>query len=110
MKERETALGVFLVIRVKQAPRLRNLIIEGTDELSNDDVIKAIDKRNGDIISPFDQYEIARRIKDAYREDGLLFAKVETELVKLDSANAYDLLVEIDEGRQIPLPVTIKRP
>ncbi len=98
IKDRETALGVFLIIKVTPAPRLRNLIIEGNDELSADDVIKAIDKRNGDLLSHYDEYEIRQRVKAAYKEEGMLFARVETELVELDSGNANDLRVTIDEG------------
>ena len=98
VKDRETALGVFLVIRVEPAPRIRNLIVEGNDELSADDVIGAVDKRNGDIMAPYDAYEVRQRVKDLYREEGMLFAKVETELVELDSANTYDLRITVDEG------------
>jgi len=98
VKERETALGVFLVIKVEPAPRIRNLVIEGNDELSADDVIKAVDKRNGDIMAPYDEYEVRQRVKDLYREEGMLFAGVETELVDLDSANTFDLRIVVDEG------------
>ena len=98
VKDRETALGVFLVIRVEPAPRLRNLIINGADELSVEDVLKAIDKRNGDIVSPYDQYEIERSVRAAYHDEGMLFAKVESELIDADSANSYDLEITIDEG------------
>lgn len=98
VKERETALGVFLVIKVEPAPRIRNLIVEGNDELSVDDVIKAVDKRNGDIMAPYDEYEVRQRVKDLYREEGMLFAGVETELVDLDSSNTFDLRIVVDEG------------
>ena len=43
-RERETALGVFLVIRVTSMPRLRKMIISGNDELSSDEVTKAADR------------------------------------------------------------------
>ncbi len=98
VKDRETALGVFLVIKVDPAPRIRNIIVEGNDDLSVDDVVGAVDKRNGDIMAPYDEYEVRQRVKDLYREEGMLFAKVETEMVELDSANTFDLRVVIDEG------------
>ena len=97
-KERETALGVFLIIRVKPAPRLRQITIEGNDELSIEDLMKAIDRRSGDIISPYDEYQIRQAVKGAYREEGMLFARVESELIDVDSANAFDLNLTIDEG------------
>jgi outer membrane protein assembly factor BamA len=62
-RERETALGVFLVIRVTSMPRLRKMIISGNDELSRDEVTKAADRRQGDIISPYDEYLVRQAIK-----------------------------------------------
>ncbi len=98
VKERETALGVFLVIKVQPAPRLRTLIIEGNDDLSTDDILKAIDKRTGDIMSAYDEYDARLRVKNLYRKEGMLFARIESELVPTDSINAFDLRMTIDEG------------
>ena len=100
VKERETALGVFLVIKVAPAPRLRNIIIEGNDELSADDIMDVIDRRTGDIISPYDEYQIRQSVKGAYKEDDMLFARVESDLIDVDSANTFDLRLTIDEGAE----------
>jgi outer membrane protein insertion porin family len=100
VKERETALGVFLIIRVEPAPRLRKIEIEGNDELSVEELLKIIDRRAGDIIAPYDEYRIRQAVKEAYREEGMLFARVESELIDLDSLNSYDLRLVIDEGAE----------
>lgn len=97
-KERETALGVFIVIKVTPAPRLRNISVIGNDVLSEQEIIKAADKRNGDIIGAYELYRVRTAIKNAYASEGKLFAKVETELTSADSANFYDLTVTITEG------------
>ena len=99
-RERETALGVFLVIRVTSMPRLRKMIISGNDELSSDEVTKAADRRQGDIISPYDEYLVRQAIKKAYAKEGLLFARVETKVVSTDSLNFVDLDVAIVEGAE----------
>lgn len=97
-KERETALGVFLVIRVQPAPRLRNVSINGNDELSFDEIMKVVAKRAGDIITSYDAYSIRQAIKKLYADEGMLWAKVESELVTVDSGYAFDLNITINEG------------
>ncbi len=97
-RERETALGVFLVIRVAPMPRLRTVTITGNDEVSIEDINKAIDRRNGDIISPYDEYLVREAVRKLYVKEGLLFAKVETRLVPTDSLNFSDLEITVQEG------------
>jgi outer membrane protein insertion porin family len=97
-RERETALGVFLLIRVEAMPRLRSVTITGNDELSFEEINKAIDRRNGDIMSPYDEYLAREAVRALYVKEGLLFAKIETKLVSADSLNYYDLEMSINEG------------
>jgi outer membrane protein insertion porin family len=99
-KERETALGVFLVIKVVPVSRLRNIVISGNDELSETDIRKAIDKRSGDIMSAYDVYLAKLALKKAYAKEGMLYAKIEADVVSADSALAYDLNLTIDEGAE----------
>lgn len=104
-KERETALGVFLVIRVQPAPRLRNVSINGNDELSFDEIMKVVAKRAGDIITSYDAYSIRQAIKKLYADEGMLWAKVESELVTADSGYAFDLNITINEGVEYKVAV-----
>lgn len=104
-RERETALGVFLVIHVSQMPRIRKIITLGNDELSSDDIIKAADKRNGEILSPYDEYLARQAIKKLYTTEGLLFAKVETRLISADSMNYFDLEITVTEGAEFNVTV-----
>lgn len=97
-RERETALGVFIIIRVEPMPRLRSITISGNDEVSIEDINKAIDRRNGDIISPYDEYLVREAVRNLYVKEGLLFARIETKLVSADSMNFHDLEVVINEG------------
>lgn len=99
-KERETALGVFLVIRVQPVSRLRRIVILGNDDMSVSNIEKAIDKRNGDIISGYDEYLARLNVKKAYEKDGMLFARVTSEMIPVDSANYFDLALTIDEGAE----------
>jgi outer membrane protein insertion porin family len=97
-KERETALGVFLVIKVTEFPRLRHIEAVGNDEVSLDEITKAVDKRRGEIISPYAEYLARTAVKKLYEKEGMLFAKITSELRSADSANSYDLVLTINEG------------
>lgn len=97
-KERETALGVFLIIRVTPMPRLRRVIIVGNDDISTSELEKEIARTRGDLISPYDEYLTKQKVKKLYETEGKLFAKVTTTMTSADSANYYDMTVTIDEG------------
>jgi len=99
-KERETALGIFLVIRVVPMPRLRTLTIIGNDDVAKSEIEKAIGKVRGDIVSPYDLYVIRQSVKKLYESEGMLFARVEAELASADSGIYNDLTVTIDEGAE----------
>lgn len=97
-KERETALGVFLIIRVSPMPRLRRITIVGNDEISTQDIEKVIARSRGDLISPYDAYLARQRVRKLYETEGMLFAKITSTMTGADSANFYDMTITIDEG------------
>jgi len=99
-KERETALGVFLVIRVQSVARLRKIVVLGNDNLSVKEIEKAIDKRYGDILSGYDEYLARLHVKRAYEKEGMLFANIKSEMLPADSGNYFDLALTIVEGAE----------
>lgn len=96
--DRETALGVFLSIRVQENPRLRNLIIEGVDALGEDDVRKAAGRMPGDLMSDFTEYEMRSGVRKLYAKEGMHFAKITTRRMDADSAGFIDVVMNIVEG------------
>lgn len=99
-KDRETALGVFLVIRLEEFPRLRKITITGNDDVSEKDIRTAIGKLSGEPISTYDNYLIRARIKKVCDKDGLMFAKVDVRTEQSDSGNSVDLFITLDEGAE----------
>ncbi len=98
MVDRLTELGVFLVIKVEEFPRLNSVNVESNEELTKREIIDDIGKVKGDIITGYDLYMIEKNIKRLYEEEGLMFAKVDAELDKADTARYADMNIEIDEG------------
>jgi outer membrane protein insertion porin family len=89
---------IFLVIKVKEFPRIAEIVIKNNKAISKEDLMKVINKNRGDIISPYEVYQIQQRIKRKYKDEGLPFARVETELVQSETPNYYRLDIIIDEG------------
>jgi len=89
---------IFLVIKVKEFSRIAEIVIKNNKAISKEDLMKVINKNRGDIISPYEVYQIQQRIKRKYKDEGLPFARVETELVQSETPNYYRLDIIIDEG------------
>ncbi len=90
--------GIILSIRVEEYPRLNFIAVENNNELDDDEIKTAIGLSRGDIISPYDIYRAKKSVKAAYEEEGLMFAKVEAELVQADSGLFHNLKIWIEEG------------
>ncbi len=94
--------GVYLLIRVKENPRLERIEITGNDELSEDDILKKISLIKGQIVTGEDLMSIIRVLHKQYEEDGYLNASVKPELVSIsDSSSRAVLKIVIDEGPKV---------
>lgn len=93
-----TPLGLFLKIKVKEFPRLSEIIVNGNDDVSADDIRKAIGKYRGEILSQFDIYAAKREVKKLYDSEGMPFAIITSETIPTDSAGYDKLVLNIEEG------------
>ena len=96
--EKVTALGIFLKIEVKEFARLEEIRVHNNEEVEADKIKKTIGKIKGDILSPYDIYKVRKNVKNLYKEEGLIFANIDTDISEADSNNYVNLLLEVDEG------------
>ncbi len=101
--ENRTPEGVYLLIRVKENPRLDKIEILGNDELSTDEVTKRVNLVKGQIVTNQDLSMIIRLLRLKYGEDGYLNAVIKPELIGgTDSAaSRVTLRVTINEGPKV---------
>lgn len=101
--ERQVADGVYLLIRVKEYPRMVRYEIKGTDDVSEDDVKKKITLVNGQIITPDDIKHIVERIQSLYTDEGHLLATITPETIAEDTTkpNRVVMKLTIHEGPSI---------
>lgn len=93
-----TPMGVVLLIKVTESPRLKSIVLHNNEELSDEDAKEAIGKVRGDIISPYEAYKAEKKLKEKYAEEGLVFAKVDAKLSEIDTNNYTNLDVDVEEG------------
>ncbi len=94
--------GVYLLIKVKENPRLERIEVSGNDELDEDEILKKINLIKGQIITPQDLSSVARLLKNQYDSDGYLNAQVTPKLITVnDTTGRVALKIEIEEGPKV---------
>lgn len=102
--DNKVADGIYLLIRVKEHPRLERVEFSGNSEQSDDDLLKKINVIRGQLLTPLETEKIVKTIKKLYEEDGYLQATIKPQVVEAPDANAAGRIVlklDIDEGKQV---------
>jgi len=76
--EKQVGDGAFVVIRVKEYPRIQSVVIEGNDEIDTDDIESKINFTPGQALMPQEISRVKQRTIALYEEEGFLNAKVNT--------------------------------
>jgi outer membrane protein insertion porin family len=93
---------MFLVIRVQELPRFEKVVIEGNDEIDEDDILKKVALVRGQVYPPQDAIKIRRDIIKLYEEDGFLLADVKVTAEPADTGHGrIALRIVIDEGPEV---------
>lgn len=97
--------GVFLVIKVKEYPRLERVEVDGADDVSKDDVMKKVTVVRGQILTPQDVSSIVHNIKSLYEEEGHLLAEVTPDTSTADTGGGKKVVLKISikEGPSVTI-------
>ena len=93
--DRKMGNGVFLLIKVQEFPRFERLEVKGNDELSVDDIKKAMPMVRGQVLSPTELKKMEREIKKLYDKDGYLLATIAITTEAADTSNRR-MIVKVD--------------
>lgn len=93
-----TNMGVFLEIRVKEYPRLNELIIKNNKEIDEFEIKKVISKTKGDIITKFDIQRSIDEIKKLYEKEGISFVEIVVKEEEANTSNYINLIYDLEEG------------
>lgn len=98
--EKKIGNDAYIVIKVKELPKLDNIKYSGNDEFSEKDLNEKINLSQGQVIAPQTIKDIEYNIKKAYVEEGYPMAEVKVDQL-VNSYNEAQLRVKIDEGSKI---------
>jgi len=68
--------GVFLLIKVKEYPRVQDIIFEGNDEISTDDLKKEVNIISGQTLKQHEIHRVTQKFKSMYEDEGYLNAEI----------------------------------
>lgn len=92
--------GAYLVIKVKELPKLDNIKFTGNDEFSDKDLEEKIPLETGQVITPQTVKDIEYNITKLYETEGYPLATVQVDQF-VNSYNEAQLRVKISEGKKI---------
>lgn len=78
--EKKLDNGVFLLIKVEEYPRIERYVLDGNDEIDEEDIDKVVIFSTGQILKPQDIYRVKTKIMKLYEEEGFLNAQITPKL------------------------------
>lgn len=108
VEERQVGDGVYLVIRVKEEPRLRDYTFTNVKKRHREDLQKQIPLLKGSRVRPADLERSEQVIEEFFQEKGYLLAEVETRREVTDE-NALTIDFVVDRGQKIEVEEVIVR-
>ena len=96
----QAAQGLDLLIKVKEYPRLNDVVITGNDELSEKDIKEEMDTYRSMVVTPNRIYKIKDKILAKYRDEGYLLAKVNIDTVTAGQGRV-NMVLNINEGQEV---------
>ncbi|MDO9549064.1 MAG: outer membrane protein assembly factor BamA [Candidatus Marinimicrobia bacterium] len=99
--DKSTDMGLFLIIEVKEYPRLDKFEIKGNKKIKKSKFNEKLKIISGKVLSPALISESKRKIYDLYREDGFLLAEVTEEISPGAAENLKNLTFHIKEGKKV---------
>lgn len=100
MIDKKVGTDVYLVIKVKELPRMDNIKFDGNDEFSDKDLNEKIPLAKGQVITPQTIKDIEYNIGKMYVDEGYPLAEVKVDEF-VNSYNEAQLRVKISEGNKI---------
>jgi outer membrane protein insertion porin family len=93
--------GVVYVVRVEERPAIREVKLEGNEELGKDDFKEAIDLKPFSILDADAVRRTQKKIQDKYVDKGYFLAEVTHRLDKVPGANEVDVVFVIRENSKV---------
>ncbi len=101
VKERETGDGWYLVIKVREYPRMENWKISGAKKIKVDDIRDKVKLNRGQTLRDVDIFRANKIIREMYAEEGYLSVEIDTKIVDGTLPTTKCLETTIQEHKKI---------
>ncbi|HHM23683.1 MAG TPA: outer membrane protein assembly factor BamA, partial [Bacteroidetes bacterium] len=101
--ERETPEGVFLLLKLKEYPRLDTYTFRGNKKIKRKDLDEKLELYPGQVVSPAQIFKSKKAILKLYEDKGYLLAKVDVDTIPSTRPNRVKLVFNIDEGSKVKI-------
>ncbi|MFN4111204.1 MAG: outer membrane protein assembly factor, partial [Ignavibacteria bacterium] len=95
IKERQVGNGIYVLIKVKEYPRLEDFVFVGNDEIGEKDLKKEVTLIKGQTLKPQDISKLKRNILRLYEEKGMLNAEITTSLLEFSYLDTIKKKIQI---------------
>lgn len=98
--DKKIGKDAYLVIKVKELPRLDKIKITGNEDISKNDIEEKISISPGQVITPQILKDIEYNIKNLYLEEGYPFTEVNVDMI-VNTYNEAQMRIKINEGNKL---------
>ena len=96
-----TERGIIYVVRVTERPAIRDVKLQGNEELSKDDFKEAIDLKSYSILDLDAVRRNEKKIQEKYVEKGFFLAEVTHKIEPVTGTNEVDVIFVIHEHSKV---------
>lgn len=101
--DKELGSAVYLIIKVKEYPRLDRIELEGNKKIKKKDIEKELDLYKGQVLGPRELRKAEAKIKKQYEQKGYLLAEVESRERPSEREGQSILRIKIKEGSKVTI-------
>ena len=96
-----TLEGNVLVFTVVEKPRIDNIVVEGSDKVSKDDVLAAMGTKTGSVLNEQVLSDDLQKVSELYHKEGFYLAKVTYRLEDRAGGRGAVLVLSVKEGNKL---------
>lgn len=93
--------GNILVFSVVEKPRIDNIVIEGSDKVSKDDILAAMSTKTGSVLNEKLLAEDLQKVTELYRKEGYYLAEVNQRIEGRPGGLGSVLILTVNEGNKL---------
>ncbi|MBQ3060783.1 MAG: outer membrane protein assembly factor BamA [Desulfovibrio sp.] len=93
--------GNVLVFTVVEKPRIDNIIVEGAQEIDQEDVLSVMGTRTGSVLNEQMLSDDLQKITELYRKEGYYLASADYRLEERSGGRGAVLVIRVEEGNKL---------